>query len=337
MDKIRVYIQYIIILGITLFLLWLALNRLVSAEGDLDVWQLLMQTWAESDKTFMLLMALVAMLSHAIRAARWNLLLTAASHPTSFWKAFHSLMIGYLVNMAIPRGGELSRCYNLSKLQSTPIEVSLGSVVAERTIDLLCMFFIILLTFALEFATIFSLFSGLFETYSITTVSLGKYSLIAVGVTAVAFLLIRLLMRSGKVKAFFQRFWFGFRAGLLSVFAVKNKATFLLQTLIIWLLYLLMSKFVLMAFPETSGLSWGGVMVIFTVGLIAMAIPLPGGAGSYHVLLPLTLIGLYAIPESRAIAFTFIFHAWQSFILILAGAISLVASFVLIKWQAQKK
>jgi hypothetical protein len=62
-----------------------------------------------------------------------------------------------------------------------------------------------------------------------------------------------------------------------------------------------------------------------------MAAPLPGGTGSYHVLVPQGLVFLYDIPKTEAVAFTFIFHGWQTAILIVAGAISVIVTSILVK------
>jgi len=75
------------------------------------------------------------------------------------------------------------------------------------------------------------------------------------------------------------------------------------------------------------------VLSLFAIGSIAMAAPLPGGAGSYHALVPAGLVFLYAIPQSDAVAFTFVFHAWQTLIMIVAGAIALVVT----SWIVKKK
>jgi glycosyltransferase 2 family protein len=78
------------------------------------------------------------------------------------------------------------------------------------------------------------------------------------------------------------------------------------------------------------------VLSVFAIGAIAMAAPLPGGTGSYHVLVPQGLFFLYQIPLSDAVAFTFIFHGWQTLILILAGALSLFITSYLVKRNAAK-
>ena len=98
-----------------------------------------------------------------------------------------------------------------------------------------------------------------------------------------------------------------------------------------------MSYCVVLAFPETAVLGFGAVMTLFAIGAIAMAAPLPGGAGSYHTLVPLGLVMLYNLAKPDAIAFTFIFHAWQTLILIVAGVVSLIASYLIIRWRTRSQ
>jgi hypothetical protein len=92
-----------------------------------------------------------------------------------------------------------------------------------------------------------------------------------------------------------------------------------------------MSYTVMLAFPATSVLGFSAVISLFAIGSIAMAAPLPGGTGSYHVLVPQGLVFLYHINQTDAVAFTFIFHGWQTLILITAGVISLIATSIIVK------
>jgi glycosyltransferase 2 family protein len=85
------------------------------------------------------------------------------------------------------------------------------------------------------------------------------------------------------------------------------------------------------AFPETKHLGLDAMFSLFAIGAIAMAAPLPGGTGSYHVLVPQGLVFLYNIPKANAVAFVFIFHGWQTLLMILGGAISLIITSILVK------
>ena len=125
--------------------------------------------------------------------------------------------------------------------------------------------------------------------------------------------------------------------GMLSVFKLERKGLFIFYSCFIWLLYFAMSYTVLKAFPATSGLGFNAVLSLFAIGAIAMAAPLPGGMGSYHVLVPQGLFFLYNIPLPDAVAFTFIFHGWQTALYIVFGALSLVITSYIVERDHAKK
>jgi len=245
-------------------------------------------------------------------------------------------MIGYLVNLVIPRGGEVSRCYNLYKLDKTPVEISFGTVVVERIVDLLCLLALIGIAFIVEYQMLFAFIDSLPWGTVGHESRLGALVFLLVFIILVIVIGKWLLQKNNRIKEFITRTWKGFKEGLLSVFRLENKALFIFQSLFIWFLYFLMSYAVIRAFPQTEHLGVNAVLSLFAIGSIAMAAPLPGGAGSYHVLVPRGLVFLYLIPEPDAIAFTFIFHGWQTAIMIVCGAISLVVSSFIIKKNATK-
>jgi hypothetical protein len=154
---------------------------------------------------------------------------------------------------------------------------------------------------------------------------------IGAGLVILLAVFIWLVKKNRKLNAFFVRTWHGFKDGFLSVFKLKNKGLFIVYSIVIWALYFLMSYTVIMAFPETQHLGIKAVFSVFAIGSIAMAVPLPGGTGSYHVLVPQGLVFLYSVPEADAVAFTFIFHGWMTAILIAAGAISLIITSLIVK------
>jgi hypothetical protein len=45
------------------------------------------------------------------------------------------------------------------------------------------------------------------------------------------------------------------------------------------------------------------------------------------------LVALYDLPKADAIAFVFIFHGWQTLIVIVSGVISLIISYWIIRWK----
>ena len=153
MKKWKSALQYVLMLAVTIFLVWFSFNSLVVPNSNnswADKINYLQKTWQQADMFWLWLMAGIAMVSHLLRAHRWKMLLTASGNRVNLISSFLSLMIGYLVNLVVPRGGEVSRCLNLLKLHKTPVETSLGTVVVERIADVIFLLIIIALAFFIQ-------------------------------------------------------------------------------------------------------------------------------------------------------------------------------------------
>lgn len=317
-------------IALAALLLWLSLRSLNVVEGESKA-AFLWKTWQKSDKTYLWIMAFIAIASHVLRAYRWKMLLQPTGNEVKLGNSFLSLMVGYLVNLAIPRGGEVSRCYNLFKLERTPIEISFGTVVAERAVDVLCLLLLIVISFLLEWSRLFGFIESLELSRQGWEIPVWVYFALLgiVGLVAMIFF----FRKNERIRKIME----GFRNGLLAVFRIENKLSFVVLSVLIWALYFAMSYFVIKAFPETEALGFSAVFTLFAVGSIAMAAPLPGGAGSYHTLVPLALVVLYNLPQKDAIAFVFVFHAWQTAIMIAGGILSLMITYWMVWRQRQQK
>lgn len=312
---------------LTVLLLWLSLRGLNVGEGE-NKTDFLWKAWEKSNKGYLGLMALLAVISHLLRAERWRMLLAPTGNKVGLTNSFLSLMIGYLVNLGVPRGGEVSRCYNLYKLEKTPVEVSFGTVVVERIVDVICLLILIAVSFVVEWKKLKEFIDTLpFSSGAGFSIPLW---VILGAVAGIGFLVALYLLRKNEKLLKIVR---GFKEGLLAVFRLDNKTLFLTYSIVIWLLYFLMSYCVIKAFPETENLGFSAVLTLFALGSIAMAAPLPGGAGSYHTLVPLGLVMLYNLPQPDAVAFVFIFHGWQTLLMIVMGLLSLIASYWILKWK----
>ncbi|GAA0892534.1 lysylphosphatidylglycerol synthase transmembrane domain-containing protein [Fulvivirga kasyanovii] len=327
-------VKYIIMLGITAFLLWLSFQN-IQVSGDESKWDFILRTWDSANKPFLFLSAFAAILSHVLRAERWKLLLKPLGHNISLGNSFMSVMVGYFINLAIPRGGEVSRCYNLYRLNRVPVDVSFGTVVMERIIDLIFLIILLTAAFFIELDNLLYFFqsdeikrltsSGEDSSFSYTL-------LVGVIVFIVAVILvIRYIFNSKRYLALrymskIRGMMRGLKSGVTSIFKLEKRILFIVYSLLIWLCYYLMMYLVMLAFPETAHLGILAALTIFVIGGIAMAIPLPGGAGSFHILVPLGLVILYSLPEEKAVPFTFIFHGWQTLVIIVVGALSLFLS-----------
>ena len=334
-STIKNLLQYLIILLVTAGLIWFSLRGLTVSNGE-DKFDFLLKTWNAADKGWLVFMAVVVMISHIIRAERWRMLIEPVAPKPKIGYSFLSLMVGYIVNLVIPRGGEVSRCYNLYRLDKTPVEISFGTVVVERLVDVVCLLTLIVISFVVEYDKLMGFIETLPIGASDGSSRLKTLSIVAAVGIIILIAIIILFTKNKKLNAWAKKTWMGFREGLLSIFKLKRKGLFIVYSLAIWFLYFIMSYAVIQAFPETKFLGISAVLSLFAIGSIAMAAPLPGGTGSYHVLVPQGLVFLYHVKMPDAVAFTFIFHGWQTAIMIVGGAVSLVLTSIIVKKNSKK-
>ena len=268
-------------------------------------------------------------LSHYFRAVRWKILLEPLHHKPKTSNVFFAVMVGYLANFAIHRIGEVTRCGLLTKYEKVPFTEGFGSVIAERAFDMVCLIIIFFMVFALEFTKI----SGIANDLIFTTIA-NKWNalmqnhtlliiLAIVGFIAIAgFFYFRKKIQkliSGKIKGFI----FGIWEGLLSIKNVNKPYMFILQTILIWIMYILQVYVCFFAFAETSHLSFTVAMVIMVFGSIGI-IAVPGGTGAYQLIVIQILTTVYAITSTPANAFAWSVWASQFILIVLLGFISLV-------------
>lgn len=334
MLRIKEVLKYLLIISLAVFLLWFSFKSIQPQEGQSKI-DFILETWGKGHKGFLFLSAFLAILSHFIRAARWHIILKPLGYSFSIVSSFIAVILSYFINLAIPRGGELSRCVTLYRLEKVPVKTSLGTVIAERVVDLVFLIICIGTVFLLELDRFMNFFGSLGQNNSTNTqVSYTKYYLLG-GLVVVMILMLILY----KIKRYlFLRFLIkgkdflkGLKQGLIAIFQLEQKVLFITYSLLIWCCYYFMAYAVFLAYPETQNLGLDAALTIFVLGGIAMAIPLPGGTGSYHFLVSNGLFLLYGISKTSAMAFATIFHGWQTLVIIVFGVICLILSELLAK------
>jgi hypothetical protein len=118
--------------------------------------------------------------------------------------------------------------------------------------------------------------------------------------------------------------------GLNSIRKVQKKTAFFISTLLIWVLYYLMSYIIVFSFPETSGLDFFAGLSILMAGGLGMAAPVQGGIGTYHAFVGGVLI-LYGISKEDGLMFATLLHTSQFISLVIFGGISFIISLFLHK------
>jgi uncharacterized membrane protein YbhN (UPF0104 family) len=240
---------------------------------------------------------------------------------------FFAVMIGYFFNLLVPRLGEVMKCTTLARYEKISPDKLIGTIVAERAFDVVCLLVVIFITVAVQFDVIghysLQLFSGLIHNKS-GGLSYIKIGLFFVIIAVIVFVLKWLFARYGS-KGFFYKlklFFKGIGEGLLSFTRVKEKGWLVFYTIFMWSMYLLSIYIGFFAFPSITHLGVKGSLSVLTFGSIGMIIPTPGGVGSYQYILQ-KVLPLYDVSEVTAFAFGNVLWGAQTIILVVFGLISL--------------
>ena len=323
-NRLTQLIKYLLFVGIGVGLLYLTFR-------NQDIAQMLERTRL-ADIRWMILAYSISLLSHVARAWRWKMLIDPLGHKVSLRTSFYAVMVGYMANFAVPRMGEVVRCGLLNRTDKAPVDKLFGTVILERVIELMFLVLLIGLTYFLQYSFVNELFrESIFNPIMHRLGSNAGIVLFIIG--AVFFVATVFLLRFRKkiiAIPIIQRIIVllkGFIDGLRSVSLLKRPWLFWFLTLIMWVCYFFTAYFLFFILPATSVLGLGAGLAVLVLGTIGVAAPTPGGIGTYHLLVQLTLT-LYGIEKTAALDFAFAAHASQMLFLIGMGAISLLLSFI---------
>lgn len=266
-----------------------------------------------------------------VRALRWRLLIEPLGYIPGRLNTFYAVMIGYLANFAFPRIGEITKCGTLNKTEKIPLDSLVGTVIVERSIDVITMLILIFIIFFSKihffgdfltnqiFNPAIEGMSGYFTLPLITwMVILGGIFLIIAGLILYRKRLARYSFIQ-KAIAIFK----GIGGGLKTGFTMKRRGLFLLYTILLWTLYFLMTWVVVYALPSTSHLQPIDGLFILVIGSIGITVPVQGGIGAFHWIVSLGLT-LYDIPREDGLAFATLSHESQALFILLLGSFSMI-------------
>lgn len=299
-----------------LLLAWLSLRNIPT--------ETLLENFRAVNPYWLALAVLIALLSHLIRALRWNMLLEPAGYHVKPMNAFMAVMSAYFINLALPRTGEVARCGLVNRYDRVPLNVGVGTVVAERVVDMLVLVLLFGLTFLVGYGKLSTymeekILAPLLEKFSpLLLITAGALCMLALIAVFVYLRRKRKTTDAGGKKGIVE----GFMDGLKSVLTVRKPLAFVFSSLAIWACYYLMLYVGFQAYPATKDLGWDACLSVFVFGTVGMIVT-PGGIGAYPALVGQTLT-LYGIDETAGISFGWIIWGVQTLLFIVAGPLSLI-------------
>lgn len=316
---LKSFLTIVISLAFAGFFLWLALRGL-----DFKVIQ---KSLAKANYLWVAFAAVFALLAYWFRAIRWNLLLEPMGHKISSSNALWSLSFGYLMNLTIPRSGEVARATALYGVEKVPVDKSFGTIILERVVDLICMLGFLGLTLIFKYEAILAFYKN-----SGININPNKILLVVAGL-AVAGVLFFVFKNKfvnvpvlGKIIGFID----GIIQGLTSIFKLKEKGKFIIYTIGIWISYYFAAYLVCFALPETSDFTFADGFFIIVVGTLGMIIPASGGIGAFNLAMKYGFMALFLAMGKSAefggemgLTYSFISLPLQIVVMLVMGLISI--------------
>jgi len=304
-------------------LIWLTLRK--------TNWAAFSAVLQAADYRWLIVLIPVTLLSHLIRAWRWRLLLdTLKSQPgyrLPMGDLFAAVMIGYMVNYALPRAGELVRSAHLARRRQMSASGILGTIISERLIDLVFL--------AVGLAACALYLGGRTEVILERLTEAGhgmpdawaglELSVLLCALVLVPAVCCRLRV-IGRIRDRIRPALAAFTEGMATGLRVERPLQLWASTLMIWLLYGVMAYLPLVMFDLASphGLDYLDGLIIMFVGAVGVLVPTPGGAGSFHYITVVVLMAVFSIASDPATAYAVFVHGYQLILYMATGLLMII-------------
>jgi len=314
--KLLSFLKYLFFLSLGALILYV-----VFKDKDLEK---MLEDLKNAEYKYLIFSMVLGYVAYLFRALRWILLLKTMKYKTSTSHATHAIAAGYLANVIFPRAGEVVRCTSLYKVTGIPVNKLFGTILLERAIDLILLALCIAMSFILKFNELSSFFgsvSGAGGPEEVTNTKLivgACFVLIATGLY-----FFREKLKESKLYQKVISLGKGVKEGFQTAFYMKQKGLFTVYTLLIWIMYLLMTYVCFFSIPETSDLTLVDGLYIMVIGGLGMIVPVQGGLGPYHAAVTLGIVSI-GLSETTGITLAVLIHTAQSIMIIITGIIAAI-------------
>jgi glycosyltransferase 2 family protein len=321
--RLRTILQYTFFFSLGFLFVWLSIKDIGQKEMTQIRASLNSARYYLAIPVFILLL-----LSHYMRAMRWRLLIESLGYKPGRANTFFAVMIGYLVNQAVLRLGEVLKCTVLARYEKVPAEKLVGTIILERLVDAITLLGIFAITIVTQ--------PGLYQQFvdrvindpgqsEEEKVSGGVIMLIMLGVIILLIAAWMIIKKKNFRDLFALTKMIGKRVweGISAVRHLKKKKLFLLYTVIIWGLYLLAGYIGFSALEQTQDYGIKEAFTVLSAGSIGMTIT-PGGIGGYAFLLEKTMM-IYGLSRGVAAAFGWLLWLSNTAVIVVGGLVSFAA------------
>jgi uncharacterized protein (TIRG00374 family) len=320
--KLANTIKFLLFFSISSFLFWWVYREQNTAELLFTIKNKVNYYWIAFSLFF-------GLLSHISRTIRWNLLIESLGKKPRTINTFLAVMVGYFANLALPRMGEISRCGIISKYEDISFSKLVGTVVLERVLDIIMLLIFLLIALSTQFGVISDFFTNNPQvSENLSNVFASSYTLYVIIGIAIAIWALKKKFKDTVVFKKIDNTLNNFSDGFKTIKKLDNKWPFILHTVFIWIMYYLMTYICFFSFGFTSNLPAIAGLTVFVMGSFGMVAPVQGGFGAWHFMVIGTL--LVYLPnvaniESLSKSFALVVHSAQTAMIIIVGALAVIA------------
>ncbi|MCX6184044.1 MAG: lysylphosphatidylglycerol synthase transmembrane domain-containing protein [Flavobacterium sp.] len=147
--QLNKWLSILLPIALGVYLTFYAYNQFSSAQL-----QEIKGYFEHANYNYIVLALVIAVFGNMSRAYRWKYSLDHLGYPTTFATNYMAINICYLLNLTVPKSGEISRALILKKYNDIPFDKGFGTIVAERIIDMLVLLSFILAAFFVQFSVV---------------------------------------------------------------------------------------------------------------------------------------------------------------------------------------
>ena len=301
-------LQLVLPLLLGIFLCWYAF-----AQFSTEELALIKEQFLKADYSYLWLSVAMGFLSHVSRGIRWQYTLASMHYFPKRYNLVLAVFIGYLLNLTVPRSGEVSRALLINRYDKVPFDKAFGTILTERVIDMCILLLFIAVVFVFQFDLVWHFLEG-YLTFSYIIVVLLALGLLFLG--GVYWIHRSTSSFAQKVHKMLS----GIKEGIFSILHLKKKWQFIAHTLFIWLMYFWMFYVVFFSMEQTKELSIIQVLTAFVIGSFAIVFT-NGGLGAYPLFIAKVLL-LFGVTETVGTALGWVIWIAQFLMIILFGGLS---------------
>jgi len=266
------------------------------------------------------------LMGNIVRGWRWSMLIDSLGKRVRRVNAIYAVLGNYAINLALPRVGEIWRCGVVSKYEKIPFTKLLGTMFVDRIMDTLVvgMLTLCLSVFNIRF------FRNFFSENPPVFIEILYRALSSVwfylGILLLALLIWFVFVRL-KHLTIIQKTVVLLKnvlEGIKSLWKIKYKGRFIIETLLIWCCYFTYFYITFFAFDFTKDLGIRIGLIAFVMSSIGVAVPVQGGIGVWHFMVMSTLVA-FGADKNDAGAFALVVFTVQTVWVALVGLFGVAA------------